>query len=110
MRRWPPTACSSAPASSGSSAPGSTTTCRSPAGRSGEALPYARQAVQMAPFSPPALDVYAAVTADLGNCQQSVLASRRALDVLPDEATAESRQSLQARLDEHVARCVPSGR
>ncbi len=80
------------------------------AGRSGEALPYARQAVQMAPFSPPALDVYAAVTADLGNCQQSVLASRRALDVLPDEATAESRQYLQARLDEHVARCVPSGR
>lgn len=79
-------------------------------GRSGEALPFARLAVQLGPFSPAVLDVYAAVTADLGNCQQSVLASRRALDVLPDDSRPEDRARLRARLDEHVARCTPAGR
>ena len=55
------------------------------AGRSGEALPYARQAVWLGPFSSDVLDTYASVAGDLGNCPQAVLAARRALDVFPDE-------------------------
>ncbi|MBS1110038.1 MAG: hypothetical protein H6Q88_2030 [Anaeromyxobacteraceae bacterium] len=75
------------------------------AGRSGEALPPARQAVQLGPFSSEVLDTYAAVVADLGNCPQAVLASRRALDVLPDDGLPEQRARLEARLAAHLARC-----
>ena len=79
------------------------------AGRSGEALPLARQAVQLGPFSSEVLDTYAAVAADLGNCPQALLASRRALDVLPDDGEPEQRARLEARLAERQARCGPQG-
>jgi len=80
------------------------------AGRSGEALPPARQAVQLGPFSSEVLDTYAAVVADLGNCPQAVLASRRALDVFPDDGLPEQRARLEARLAAHLARCGPAER
>ena len=80
------------------------------AGRSGEALPPARQAVQLGPFSSDVLDTYAAVAADLGNCSQAVLASQRALDVFPDDGLPEDRARLAARLAEHRARCSPTER
>jgi tetratricopeptide (TPR) repeat protein len=77
------------------------------AGRSGEALPYARQAVQLGPFSPEVLDIYASVAGDLGNCSQAVLASRRALDVFPDEGDPAARALLEGHLAAHLVRCVP---
>lgn len=79
-------------------------------GRSGEALPPARQAVQLGPFSPEILDTYAAVAADLGNCPQAMLASQRALDVFPDDGLPGDRARLVARLAEHRARCQPTER
>jgi Flp pilus assembly protein TadD len=80
------------------------------AGRSGEALPPARQAVQLGPFSPDILDTYAAVSADLGNCEQAVLASRRALDVLPDDGEPEQRARLERRLAAILERCGGEGK
>jgi len=77
-------------------------------GRSGEALPPARQAVQLSPFSPDVLDTYGSVVADLGNCPQAVLASRRALDVFPDEGKAEERARYERHLAAHLARCAQS--
>jgi tetratricopeptide (TPR) repeat protein len=75
------------------------------AGRSGEALPPARQAVQLGPFSSDVLDTYAAVVADLGNCPQAMLASRRALDVFPEDGLPEDRARLAARLAGIRERC-----
>jgi cytochrome c-type biogenesis protein CcmH/NrfG len=80
------------------------------AGRSGEALPPARQAVQLGPFSPDVLDTYAAVSADLGNCEQAVLASRRALDVFPDEGDPGRRAGLERRLAAIRKRCGAEGK
>ncbi|MGA8891564.1 MAG: hypothetical protein WB493_08350, partial [Anaeromyxobacteraceae bacterium] len=77
------------------------------AGRSGEALPYARQAVQLGPFSSEVLDTYASVTGDLGNCPQATLAARRALDVFPDEGEPAARARLEGHLAAHLARCAP---
>ena len=75
------------------------------AGRSGEALPPARQAVQLGPFSPDVLDVYAAVTADLGICAQARLASMRAVDVFPDDGDAALRARIVARRAAVLERC-----
>jgi Flp pilus assembly protein TadD len=80
------------------------------AGRSGEALPPARQAVQLGPFSPGVLDTYAAVSADLGHCEQAVLASRRALDVRPDDGDPEQRARVENRLAAIRARCGAEGK
>ena len=70
--------------------------------------PPARQAVQLGPFSPDVLDTYAAVSADLGNCAQAVLASRRALDVFPDDGEPEQRARLESALAANPGE-VPAG-
>jgi tetratricopeptide (TPR) repeat protein len=79
------------------------------AGRSGEALPLARQAVLLSPFSPAVLDIYAAVTADLGNCQQALVASQRVLDVLPEGSTPADLARFQARQAAIRSACTRPG-
>jgi tetratricopeptide (TPR) repeat protein len=79
------------------------------AGRSGEALPLARQAVVLGPFSSSVLDTYASVSADLGNCQQALLAAQRSLDLLPDEARPEDRARLLAHQAVNLSRCTRPG-
>ncbi len=74
-------------------------------GRSGEALPVAREAVRRAPWSPPLLDGYAAVLIDLGMCAQGIDAQQRALEVLPEQSNEAARQSLKERLGKYRAQC-----
>ncbi len=79
-------------------------------GRSGQALPVAREAVRLAPWSPPLLDGYAAVLADLGLCAQAVDAQLRALEVLPERSGETVGQALKDRLQQIRVQCrmVPS--
>jgi len=74
-------------------------------GRSGEALPVAREAVRLAPWSPPLLDGYASVLVDLGLCAQAVDVQLRALEVLPERATESARQALKDRLHRIRVQC-----
>jgi len=74
-------------------------------GRSGEALPVAREAVRLAPWSPPLLDGYAAVLADLGRCEQAVDAQQRALEVLSERSPEAARQALKDRLQQILVQC-----
>ncbi len=57
------------------------------------------------PFSPEVLDTYGAVSADLGNCGQAVLAARRAIDVYPERGGPEGRMRLEERLSGYEALC-----
>jgi tetratricopeptide (TPR) repeat protein len=74
-------------------------------GRSGEALPVAREAVRLAPWSPPLLDGYASVLVDLGLCAQAVDVQLRALEVLPERAPESARQALKDRLHQLRVQC-----
>jgi tetratricopeptide (TPR) repeat protein len=75
------------------------------AGRSGEALPFARRAVGLAPWSPPLLAGYAAVLSDLGQCAQSIPLTQRALEALPDRASNAARVELRGSLTRYVEQC-----
>jgi tetratricopeptide (TPR) repeat protein len=75
------------------------------AGRSGEALPIARQSAQLAPWSPPLLAGYAAVLSDLGRCAEARSVQQRALDSLPERASADARRELSAGLERYAAQC-----
>jgi tetratricopeptide (TPR) repeat protein len=74
-------------------------------GRSGEALPVAREAVRLAPWSPPLLDGYAAVLVDLGLCAQAVDAQSRALEVLSERSADPVRKALIDRLQQIRVQC-----
>jgi tetratricopeptide (TPR) repeat protein len=74
-------------------------------GRSGEALPVAREAVRLAPWSPPLLDGYAAVLADLGQCAQAIDVEERALEVLSERATDAARLSIRERRQRILVQC-----
>jgi tetratricopeptide (TPR) repeat protein len=74
-------------------------------GRSGEALPVAREAVRLAPWSPPLLDGYAAVLLDLGLCAQAVDVQLRALEVLPERSGEAASQALKDRLRQIRVQC-----
>ncbi len=74
-------------------------------GRSGEALPVTREAVRLAPWSPPLLDGYAAVLADLGRCAQAAEVQQRALEVLPERSGQAARQAFKDRLRQIRVQC-----
>jgi tetratricopeptide (TPR) repeat protein len=74
-------------------------------GRSGEGLPVAKEAVRLAPWSPPLLDGYAAVLADLGLCTQAIDVQSRALEVLSERSPEAARQALRDRLQQILIQC-----
>jgi tetratricopeptide (TPR) repeat protein len=74
-------------------------------GRSGEALPCAREATALAPWSPPVLAGHAAVLSDLGRCADAIVLQRRALESLPERAGPESRTELLAGLEAYARQC-----
>ena len=65
----------------------------------------AREAVRLAPWSPPLLDGYAAVLVDLGHCAQAVDVQLRALEVLSERASEAARQALKERLHQIRVQC-----
>ena len=74
-------------------------------GQSGQALPVAREAVRLAPWSPPLLDAYAAVLVDLGQCLKAVEMQQRALEVFPERSDDAARQALKDRLQQYRVQC-----
>lgn len=68
------------------------------AGRSGEALPLARKAASLEPWSAPVLDTFSGVLEDLGQCAEALAVQRRAVDVLSERADAQARAPYLARL------------
>ncbi len=68
------------------------------AGRSGEALPLARTAAGLEPWSSPVLDTYAGVLEDLGQCAAALAVQRRAVDVLAERASAQARAPYLERI------------
>jgi len=83
--------------------------------RSGEALPLARRAARLAAWSPPIVELYASVLADLGQCAAAVEAHRRAVDLIGERGLDAERAAMRGRLEQAERRCAagptgPSGR
>lgn len=74
-------------------------------GQSGQALPVAREAVRLAPWSSTLLDAYAAVLVDLGQCPAAIDMQQRALEVLPERSSEAARRALKDRLQQHRVQC-----
>jgi tetratricopeptide (TPR) repeat protein len=80
---------------------------------SGEAFPLASRAARLAPASASVLDTWGAVLADVGRCQEALLAQRRAVDLLGERAAAEAAREILDRLARIEAQCsaaVPASR
>jgi tetratricopeptide (TPR) repeat protein len=77
------------------------------AGRSGEALPLARAAVVLEPWSAFNLDTLASVLDDLGQCPAALPVQRRACDLLGEGYSAEDRKELEGRLAALEKQCGP---
>jgi len=73
--------------------------------REGEALPLAKKAAFLAPWSAPTLDTLAAALQGLGRCQDALAIQRRAVDVLTEQASAETRKRYTDRVDALAAKC-----
>ncbi|WP_163994873.1 DUF1570 domain-containing protein [Pyxidicoccus caerfyrddinensis] len=67
-------------------------------GRFAEALPIAKRAVSLAPWSPHVLDTYAMASAGVGACAEAILAERRAIDLLQEHRQPELEKVLRSRL------------
>lgn len=63
-----------------------------------EALPVAKRAVALAPWSPNILDTYAMAAAGTGACAEARLAEQRAIDLLQEHPEPELEKTLRARL------------
>ncbi len=68
------------------------------AGRSGEALPLARRAAGLEPWSSPVLDTYSGVLEDLGHCAEALAVQHRAVDVLSERRGEKERAPYLERL------------
>lgn len=68
------------------------------AGRSGEALPLARKAAGLEPWSSPVLDTYSGVLEDLGQCAEALAVQHRAVDVLSERGGEKERAPYLERL------------
>ncbi|WP_225888766.1 BAR domain-containing protein [Myxococcus xanthus] len=66
--------------------------------RSEEALPLARWAVALAPWSPNALDTLALALAGTGACEEARQAEHRALEFIQEEGAPELEQLLRQRI------------
>ncbi|MFT3914572.1 MAG: DUF1570 domain-containing protein [Anaeromyxobacteraceae bacterium] len=75
--------------------------------REGEALPHARKAAFLAPWSAPVLDTYAGALQGLGQCPEALATERRAVDVLSEHASMEERMPYYERLSALVTSCGP---
>lgn len=73
--------------------------------RAEEALPEARRAVELAPWSPAVLDTASSVLEALGNCPAALALEERALDNLGDGAAPEHRRPLEERRDRLLEAC-----
>jgi hypothetical protein len=78
-------------------------------GRPGEALPWARKAAGIAPWSSPLLATYAQALSEVGWCAQAVPHQRRALDALPENASPGERTTYTTRLAGYLEQCRLSG-
>ncbi|NVI98062.1 DUF1570 domain-containing protein [Myxococcus sp. AM009] len=67
-------------------------------GRHTEALPLARWAVSLAPWSPNALDTLAMALAGSGACEEARQAEHRALEFIEEEGSPELEQLLRQRI------------
>jgi tetratricopeptide (TPR) repeat protein len=63
-----------------------------------EALPVARRAVALAPWSPDILDTYAMAAAGTGACAEARQAEQRAIDLLQENPEPELEKQLRSRL------------
>jgi Flp pilus assembly protein TadD len=69
-------------------------------GRPAEALPFARRAVELAPWDPNTVDTLALVMDGLGSCPDALRLQRRASDLLQDE-----NDEIRAHLVDYERRC-----
>jgi len=74
--------------------------------RSGQALPLARRSALLAPWSPPIVELYASVLADLGQCSAALQAHRRAVDLVGERGLEAERAAMRRRLEEAERRCA----
>lgn len=73
--------------------------------RAQEALPHARRAVELAPWSPSVLHTASGVLEDLGNCRGALVLAERAISSMGDRADRELRDALSARRDRLARSC-----
>jgi tetratricopeptide (TPR) repeat protein len=74
-------------------------------GRAAEAVPPARRAVELAPWSPAVLDTASSVLEAEGSCAAALSLQERALDNLGDGASPELRRPLAERRDRLLREC-----
>ncbi len=74
-------------------------------GRAAEALPIAEMAGRLEPWRASVLDTYAAAAAATGRCEEAVRAEERAVDLMPEEASAGERAALEDRLERYRSGC-----
>lgn len=74
-------------------------------GRTAEAVPHARRAVELAPWSPAVLETGSSVLEAVGSCRAALALAERALDNLGDGAAPEQRRPLADRRDRLSAAC-----
>lgn len=70
------------------------------------AVPLARKAVSLAPWSPAILDTYAAALAGAGSCADAAAIQRRALDMLSERASKDARAHYEQQLRKYEGGCV----
>lgn len=73
-----------------------------------EAMPFARKAVQLGPWSPNILDTFAAAAAGVGQCEDAISAEQRAIDFLPEDERSKKETTFRKRLAEYQATCKPA--
>lgn len=73
--------------------------------RAADALPLARRAVELAPWSPTVLDTASSVLEQLGNCRGALALSDRAVASLGDGWKKETREALSSRRGRLVQAC-----
>jgi Flp pilus assembly protein TadD len=71
-------------------------------------LKLAARAVRIAPWSPSMLDTYAAALFKVGRCSEARANQERAVSLLHDEVSSETRQELLAALVQYRSRCPAS--
>ncbi|AKQ67808.1 TPR domain protein [Myxococcus hansupus] len=78
--------------------------------RAEEALPLARWAVTLAPWSPNALDTLALALAGTGACEEALQTEQHALELIQEEGSPELEQTIQERITglENGTLCAPT--
>lgn len=74
-------------------------------GRFLTALPLAKRALHLAPWSSAVWDIYAAVAFGLRNCEEAIAAEHRALDLLPEQTRRSASEQYASRLRAYQGSC-----